>query len=469
VTRAAAGLLLASLLSARAALAEAGAAPKAGETAARVVCSGSPAHAYALYLPRAYTPERRWPVLYAFDARGQALVPLERFRDAAEEHGFVVASSYDTRSDGPIDPSLAAIQAMLADTHARLAVDDRRLYATGFSGGARLAALLGLKSKLPFAGVIGCGGGFLEGFPPEKGLRFSWFGTAGEDDFNYVEMKRLDRTLGDLGAAHGLAVFAGGHAWPPASVAAEALDFLEVQEIRRSPAPRDATRIGALLARRLAVARGDDEAGRTLDALRRYEALARDFEGLSDLAAVRARLDELRTSKEVKRLAKEDEKRDERDFRLMGKLEGALRAALDDGDPPLPKKLFVDLQIPDLKIRAEGSTEPGERASARRLLNALFVRTSFYLANEYRTAGDPARAALALTIATEIRPRDAAALYDLACARAVQGQTSKALEALKRSLEAGFTPLSHLETDPDLAALRPLPAYRELVESARSR
>ncbi len=104
-----------------------------------------------------------------------------------------------------------------------------------------------------------------------------------------------------------------------------------------------------------------------------------------------------------------------------------------------------------------------------RFKNYLLATLEHYLANEYRTAGDPARAALALTIATEIRPRDANALYDLACARAVQGETSKALDALGRSLEAGFSPLSHLETDPDLATLRQLPAYRELVERARTR
>ena len=33
-------------------------------------------------------------------------------------------------------------------------------------------------------------------------MRFAFFGTVGNLDFNYGEMRRLDRTLGSLGAAH---------------------------------------------------------------------------------------------------------------------------------------------------------------------------------------------------------------------------------------------------------------------------
>ena len=50
-------------------------------------------------------------------------------------------------------------------------------------------------------------------------VRFPIFGTAGTDDFNYIEMRLLDRKLT---SPHCLAVFHGGHTLPPDDVALEA-------------------------------------------------------------------------------------------------------------------------------------------------------------------------------------------------------------------------------------------------------
>ena len=39
-----------------------------GRVIDRVACKSSVTQSYALYLPSAYSPDRTWPVLYAFDA-----------------------------------------------------------------------------------------------------------------------------------------------------------------------------------------------------------------------------------------------------------------------------------------------------------------------------------------------------------------------------------------------------------------
>jgi len=55
------------------------------------------------------------------------------------------------------------------------------------------------------------------------------FATAGTDDFNYLEMRQLDRTLK---TPHRLAIFDGGHMLPPDSVAMDAIEWLELQAIQ---------------------------------------------------------------------------------------------------------------------------------------------------------------------------------------------------------------------------------------------
>lgn len=113
-----------------------------GDVVERVVCREDSKQSYALYLPTRYSPERHWPILYCLDARGRALTPVERFREAAERYGYILVSSYNTRSDEPAEPSIDVIRTLWRDTHLRFAIDARRAYMVGFSGLARVACLI---------------------------------------------------------------------------------------------------------------------------------------------------------------------------------------------------------------------------------------------------------------------------------------------------------------------------------------
>src|SRR5882762_10349785 len=94
---------------------------------------------FALYLPPGYTTERRWPVLFVLDPRGRALLGLKLFQDHAARLGWVILSSYNTLSDGPPEPNVDAVNAMLAWARAHPSLDSTRLYLAGFSGTARAA------------------------------------------------------------------------------------------------------------------------------------------------------------------------------------------------------------------------------------------------------------------------------------------------------------------------------------------
>jgi hypothetical protein len=273
--------------------------------------------------------------------------------------------------------------AMLADTHARLAIDDARLAIGGFSAGARMSAFMGQVLKSPPAAVLGCGAGFLAERPPARDIRFAWFGTVGETDFNYVEMKRLANELGKLGVRHRLALFDGAHAWPPEALFTESIAWMEAWERAKSGSPSP-----ELLAELVAGARSETA---PLRALERWEAIARDLRPLGDVSEAEKRSRELRSA--LKKEIREDEKRDERDARAMGRLEAVIQDAIKNDPPPVPAKLLTDLDVPALLSRAEkeGSRE---RLSAVRLLNAMRVRLRFYLPREMKEKGDLPRVAL---------------------------------------------------------------------------
>jgi poly(3-hydroxybutyrate) depolymerase len=192
-----------------------------GQVLERIAVRDDERQSYALYVPSNYSPDRAWPILYCLDPGARGRVPVERFAAAAEKAGFLVAGSNNSRN-GPIGPSRDAIRAMLADTHARLAIDDARTYAAGLSGGARLA--LAWAQGGGIAGVVACSAGFGTATPPKQ-VPFRLFTTAGVDDFNYDELYRLSRDLAKHNVPHRFVEFIGGHEWLPAPLAAEALDF----------------------------------------------------------------------------------------------------------------------------------------------------------------------------------------------------------------------------------------------------
>ena len=109
-----------------------------GQIVEKVTCVQKPEQSYALYLPSNYDAGRKWPVLYAFDPAARGKLPVERFRDAAERFGWIVVGSNNSRN-AATQSSIEAWNAITRDTTERFSIDDRRAYAAGFSGGARVS------------------------------------------------------------------------------------------------------------------------------------------------------------------------------------------------------------------------------------------------------------------------------------------------------------------------------------------
>jgi hypothetical protein len=59
------------------------------------------------------------------------------------------------------------------------------------------------------------------------------------------------------------------------------------------------------------------------------------------------------------------------------------------------------------------------------------------------------------------------ALYNDACAEALNEHPEKALKALEEAMDAGYEDREHLINDPDLNSLHDLPKFRQLLERLR--
>jgi predicted esterase len=337
--------------------------PPRGRIIDDVRCAKDPSQGYALYLPSAYSPARSWSLLVAFHpgARGRAMV--EKYAAAAEQYGYIVAGSNNSRN-GSWEASAAAVQAMTADLGERFAIDVRRLYMTGLSGGARVAMQVALATN-KITGVIASSAGYPDS-RPRKSVPFVLFGTAGTEDFNYIEMRQLDRALT---SPHRVVIFEGGHTLPPDAVALEAIEWLEVQAMKSGAAPRNEPLIDRLLAAReeKIAAAGESAAGVHL-----LRALVDDFGGLRDVSAASARLAQRSKDKTIKRALDRERADDDAEARLLDEVL-AQETALADSDRHLEALAVLRSRLAQLSKSANAADDSPERRQARRVLRTITV------------------------------------------------------------------------------------------------
>jgi hypothetical protein len=117
------------------------------------------------------------------------------------------------------------------DTHARFSLDPARIYTTGCSGGNGPA--LALASQRPIAGMIACAGALDAQQVAGLDRNCAWMSVAGDADFNYDLNRSVVESLVGRGLVARFTTFAGPHRWPPEEIAAQALDYLHLAEMRR--------------------------------------------------------------------------------------------------------------------------------------------------------------------------------------------------------------------------------------------
>ncbi len=439
-------------------------APVPGQIDLHRICAAKPDQTYALYLPSSYTPTKQWPIIYAFDPSARGDRPIDTFKAAAEKYGYIVAASNNSRN-GPWPPEIEAAQAMSDDTHTLLAIDDRRVYFTGFSGGSRVAAQIALDCKCA-AGVYLNGAGFpLHIAPSSKDSVFPVFAAVGNIDFNFPEVTHLDESLAAAGYSHFLRYFEGPHQWAPSEVAEEALAWFRLLAMKKDATPNDADFIAQQRDAEIARAKSLEQAGNLFYAWSEYNQAIATFDGLTDIAPLRAAATSLATQKNVR----EGRKRQQRDFDEQQDLVADITAAMVSF-PTLNSDLAATVSATKLKITTLRETAAHEKKPDKAIVFKRAVAQVFVHAMETGSEQiDQKQYALAkdyYLMAVEAMPDSPNSLRNLAYVQALDNNRKGALEALRQA-KSKVTDMPHfiewLQSEPAFAPYHDDPAFRALL------
>jgi len=427
-----------------------------------IKCRDAMGQSYALYLPAQYDNKKSWPVILIFDPSARGRTGVSTFIKAGRKYGFILACSNNSRN-GPMGDNFIAAAAMLQDVAERFKIDQRRIYAAGFSGGSRFAMAFAVKEKR-ISGIIGCGAGLPDdrNYFPSANSGFVYYGLAGTRDMNYLEMHDLpDFFNNQTMVISYLRTFSGGHEWPGPDLITEGVEWLILQTMNKKILEPDQSFLSDIENKTQNLINSQLSSGNLADAIMYMKFAARDFQGTS----FASRMTQLLTNSERaaeydkairkwnKMAATEQEKRE---IYLLYLSQIVKSGSLPDSASAWWKNETRAL----IKLHDKGNPENSQMAS--RVLNFISILCSEQGTSYYRNR-IYSQAAFLFEICTFSDSENQNNYYNLARSLAGSGKSKEAVDALSAAMNHGFYSRKTVESDPVFGKLRDDTRYKALI------
>jgi tetratricopeptide (TPR) repeat protein len=427
-----------------------------GEVIDKVICKADTSLSYALYLPSGYSEKKAFPVVFAFDPQGAGKLPVFKYKEFGEKYHCILAGSNNSRNGGSWEEIQKIASQFFSDVQSRFRINMQQVYLLGFSGGARIVNALTMNNGM-ITGVICCGAAAPANISPNPRSNYFFMGITGNEDFNYIELKKYDKVdLAGHNIKHTLLVFEGKHEWPPLTTMDEAFWWMQLNEMRK----KTVTVNDSLIGERVQTA--SVELQTYLDKkqfLAAYECCRKTinfYEGLTDLALFFNTYQSLQSNKEIDQALQ----REETDWSKEENLKKKYVEAVQSNDLNWWKQ---DIAALNSKIK---SSPKSEALIYKRIMGFLsvmmYVQTTQFMKQNNTAAADYFSKLYLL-----VDPNNSEAHYLAAEISAIQGNQEDAIKFLNSAIKNGYQDKPRLEHDNHFKNIRASAGFQKTVEEMK--
>lgn len=413
---------------------------------------------YALYLPENYTTARKWPVVFVFDIEGKGEKALEVFRQAPGSRNFILIGANNVENT-TYESNFYTAKRLFDAVLDKFSIDRARIYLAGFGGGGRLATAIASISR-DVDGVIACGAALPgnRNYQPEKN-DFIFIGMVGDEDGNYREMTGTVNSLKSKKFESGLLVYEGDSFYPPGESIDKALRMLILKSIARGAVPEGTQIVDSLLKVDMDFNRMTERRGRSLFAFEDVEQLKEDYGNYVDKNVFRERKKEIRKTGQFRKQRNDNYGVEEEESYMLSDYLSFLSADLSKGD-------IAQLPAWEEEIKKLEKMEKGDNLARQKMAS----RTKNLLKSGIRevipaldtTNTDQMLFANAFMVL--LNPDHEDAYLEVLRYSVKKGEYGMALFYLEQLLKQGFRDVARLNAMDDIALLRILPEYSDILE-----
>ncbi|UCE69384.1 MAG: alpha/beta hydrolase [Flavobacteriaceae bacterium] len=191
-----------------------------------------------LYLPRNFETNRTWPLIFICTENGKAIQTLRFMTEAAEDNGYILATSEAIQDTIPLTEKVLRINSGLEKLKEYLPVDLNRIYTAGYDLSGQLAVLIPSLIR-PVRGVLAIGSNVpsLE-LIKDRGS-YEFVGIMGRSDYLYPYLRSIEEDLDQKKISNHVLYHTGGHEWPESKYLGYGMQFLTLMAMKDSNASRD--------------------------------------------------------------------------------------------------------------------------------------------------------------------------------------------------------------------------------------
>jgi hypothetical protein len=388
-------------------------------------CIADTSQSYFIALPQTPEPDKKYPILFAFDPHGNGKQAVDSLKEAAAKYGIIIVASNNIRNG--YDKTEYALNALYNEVLSQYPVDRSKIYAIGFSGGGRVAQYL-LAMHPEVAGVISCSAGFSLNNPSAFKNKTLFFIT-GNEDFNYNEVVQSCNSLIPFGVSTYVYEFNGKHEWPTSAMLCDAVLWLELDASKKNKNNDFEEYL-------------EDFNNKVIRQIEQYKSDGRNYEAWQlcqrGIAFNNGINDDTRFTKTAEKLAKETVFKSQL---AQVKQNNSLEQRLQQGYMQAMQQNDTNWWKTEVKVLNEKAATAGfqpDKAMYNRLLGFLSIMSYSYT-NKSLTQNDLAGAAKYIAIYRIVDPTNADCIYYNSVYLFKSGKTEESKKEFKKAVGAGFT------------------------------